>query len=398
MSEQSGEGHVIEGGRVVTPGGVVDSGRVVVDDTRITAVEPLGTEDSEESPTRGSRRKVDATDRVVMPGLVDLHGDDVERYLYPRSGERIDPKQALATADRLTLAAGVTTKFDAVAVEEAPEKNRSVESALEVIDAVEAGADLVADHRVHARCELTDPASVANVTRLGDRSAVDMVSMMAHVPGQGQFDDIDDFAERYADGRGAVADEAAQVGRDRSAVSKGTLRERAAELTGAFGDTEIVLASHDDAGPSAVDFAVDQGVDLCEYPVSLAAAERAGDRGVATAMGAPNLVRGGSLWGNLCAREAIDAGVVDVLCSDYRPQALLESVFVETREPLEDRVARVTSRPARIAGLTGRGRLVEGTRADLIVVDPEPTPTVTHALANGRLVYQCSHDSGRDPA
>ncbi|MFC7194605.1 alpha-D-ribose 1-methylphosphonate 5-triphosphate diphosphatase [Halosimplex aquaticum] len=332
---------------------------------------------------------MDASGEYVLPGLVDLHGDDVERYLCPRSGERVDSTAALATADRLTLAAGVTTKFDAIAFEEAPEKNRSIEGATELLDAVADGAGLAADHRVHARCELTDAASVACVGDLADRPIVDVVSLMAHVPGRGQFDDEDAFAQRYTDGRGAVADEAARAGRDRRGVAAATLRERIADLTDELASAGVTLASHDDADPAAVDHAVDHGVDLCEYPVSLSAARRATERGAATAMGAPNLVRGGSLWGNLDAREAIEEGVVDVLCSDYRPEALLASVFVDTGEPIERRVARVTREPARVAGLDDRGELVPGARADLVVVDPDPVPTVTRAFVAGRDAYHC---------
>ncbi|WP_436910142.1 alpha-D-ribose 1-methylphosphonate 5-triphosphate diphosphatase [Halosimplex marinum] len=390
MSEPT-EPLVVSGGTVVAPDGALDRGRVVVEGDRIAAVESAddrtATDDRTAGP--GERRRIDAAGRVVLPGLVDLHGDEVERYRFPRSGERVDAATALATADRLALAAGVTTKFDAIAFEDAPEKNRSIEGATELLEAVADGVDLVADHRVHARCEVTDPASVAAVGDLADRPAVDIVSLMAHAPGRGQFEDAEAFASRYADGRGAAADEAARAGRERSGVPEATVRERVAGLAADLGEEDVLVASHDDADPAAVDHAVGHGVDLCEYPVSLAAAERATDRGAATAMGAPNLVRGGSLWGNLDARAAIDAGVVDLLCSDYRPQALLASVFVDTGEPLARRVARVTSEPARVAGLGDRGRLEPGARADLVVVDPDPTPTVTRAVVAGREVYRC---------
>ncbi|WP_436927178.1 alpha-D-ribose 1-methylphosphonate 5-triphosphate diphosphatase [Halosimplex amylolyticum] len=389
---------VVDGGTVVTPHETHEGGRVVIEGDRIVDVDPTADPAGSPVSAEGATRRIDATGRYVLPGLVDLHGDDVERYLYPRSGERVDPTAALATADRLTLAAGVTTKFDAIAFEDSPEKNRSIEDATELLDAVADGASLAADHRVHARCELTDAASVACVGELADRPIVDVVSLMAHVPGRGQFDDEDAFAQRYTDGRGAVADEAAQAGRDRRGVAEATLRERRSDLVEALASADVTLASHDDADPAAVDHAVDHGVDLCEYPISLAAARRATERGAATAMGAPNLVRGGSLWGNLDARDAIEEGVVDVLCSDYRPEALLASVFVDTGEPIERRVARVSSEPARVAGLDDRGELAAGARADLVVVDPDPVPTVTRAFVAGRDVYHChggpkSHDS-----
>ncbi len=105
-------------------------------------------------------------------------------------------------------------------------------------------------------------------------------------------------------------------------------------------------------------------------------------------MGAPNLVRGESQWGNLRTADAIEAGVVDALVADYHPPSLLAAVFIDTGEPLPERVARVTAAPATAAGLTDRGRIEPGARADLVVVDPEPTPTVTAAVVDGRPAYR----------
>jgi len=112
-------------------------------------------------------------------------------------------------------------------------------------------------------------------------------------------------------------------------------------------------------------------------------------------MGAPNLVRGGSLWDNLSARDAIEAGVLDALCSDYHPASLLAAPFVDTGESLSTRVNRVTRNPADIAGLHDRGRIEIGARADLVVVDPTPTPTVERAFVAGSEVIRT--DQGAAP-
>jgi alpha-D-ribose 1-methylphosphonate 5-triphosphate diphosphatase len=120
----------------------------------------------------------------------------------------------------------------------------------------------------------------------------------------------------------------------------------------------------------------------------MAAAEAAREAGLTTAMGAPNLVRGGSQRGNLATADAIDAGLVDALLVDYHPPSLLAALFVDTGEPLPDRVARASAAPAAAVGLDDRGRIEPGARADLILVDESPVPTVERAVVGGRDVYR----------
>jgi alpha-D-ribose 1-methylphosphonate 5-triphosphate diphosphatase len=113
-----------------------------------------------------------------------------------------------------------------------------------------------------------------------------------------------------------------------------------------------------------------------------------------TTMGAPNLVRGESQWGNLATADGIDAGVVDALVADYHPPSLLASVFIDTGESLPERVKRVSATPADAVGLTDRGTIEAGMRGDLVVVDPDPTPTVTDAVVAGQPVYRADATAG----
>ena len=379
----TGDGTVVRNGTVVTPSGVVPNGRVVVAGDRIVAVDGSRT-------TAGASTRIDADGRYVLPGLVDLHGDDVESHLFPRENARIDVERALTTCDRANLAAGVTTKFHAVAFEDEAAGDRSIECAREVVDGI-VGRDGPIDARVHARCELTDPGSVAAVVAAAEEGLPDVVSVMVHAPGTGQFDDADAFARRYSDG-GEVDPATERELQRRRGVRSGVLAERFEEVARAAESAGAMVASHDDATPGDVEAARDCGASVCEYPVSMDAARRANDLGLTTTMGAPNLVRGGSLWGNLDARRAIGRGVVDALCSDYHPPSLLAAAFVDTGEPLPARVARVSAAPAAAAGLDDRGRLEPGARADLLVVDPDPVPTVERAIVAGQEVYELRAD------
>lgn len=391
MSERTQVGRravAIAGGRVVTPGGVVPGGSVVVRGSQIAAVRS--------GPTASADERIDASGRLVLPGLVDLHGDDVETHLEPRTGAGVEPAVALVVSDRLNLAAGVTTKLNAVAFEESPSDNRSVRRANELLDAIDRSGRLLADHRVHARCAVTDPAAVDAVVDVIDHPAVDLVSLMRHVPGSGQFADQDAFEREYvADGDWSAA-EARRLAGDRRAVDPRTLDDHVDRVVDRARAAGVPVASHDDEDADTVERLSERGVRISEYPTTLPAARRASDLGLVVAMGAPNLVRGGSLWGNLGAREAIESGVVDVLCSDYHPPSLLEAVFADTGEPLPEKVARVTAAPAAAAGLDDRGRLEPGRRADVVVVEPGPPPVVERAFVAGVEVYRAgSPGAGR---
>ncbi len=383
MREQAQVGHrtaAITGGRVVTPNGAVPRGTVVIRGNDIEEIRTGASPDVDE--------RVDASGRLVLPGLVDLHGDDVESHVEPRPGAEVDPDVALAVCDRQNLAAGVTTKLNAIAYEESPSDSRSIGRANALLEAVHRGDRLLADHRVHARCELSDAATVDAVVDVLDHPAVDLVSLMRHVPGAGQFEDQDSFEREYvADGHW-TANEAREIAGDRRAVDQDTLAARIDRVVGRARAAGVPVASHDDEDAESVERLSERGVRISEYPTTLPAARRANELGLVVAMGAPNLVRGGSLWGNLDAHEAIESGVVDVLCSDYHPPSLLNAVFAETGEPLPRRVARVTAAPAAAAGLDDRGRLESGRRADVVVVDPGPPPVVERAFVAGVEVYR----------
>lgn len=380
VARRADDRSVLVADRVVTPDRVLAPGTVVVDGDRIASVR---------RGRPGRPWHVDASADLLVPGLVDLHGDDVEDHLFPRADARAPMDTALVACDRANLAAGVTTKFHAVAFEDHPAENRSLDVAHELVDAVAGHASLLGDNRVHARCELGDGASVDAVQRAVERDVVRLASVMNHVPGERQFDDVADFQRRYDGGEAA----ARQVGENR-ALTPVVRRRRARRVVGAAAATDTVVASHDDGDPEVVDWLADAGVTVSEFPLSLAAARRATERGLVTAMGAPNLVRGGSLWDNLDVGDAVARGLVDVLCSDYRPYSLLESLFVDTGEPLPERVARVAANPAEAVGLTDRGRVEAGARADLLLVRRGPPPAVERAYVGGDAVYRAARGTG----
>jgi alpha-D-ribose 1-methylphosphonate 5-triphosphate diphosphatase len=372
------------GGRLVTPGAVIEGG-VRIEGDRIAEV---GAVDADADTV------IDADGRIVLPGLVDIHGDDIEQHLYPRSGARMETSMALASTDRANVAAGITTKFHAISFELDEEADRSPELAATLTDAITTADGLLVDHRLHARCEVTQKRCVEAVLEVVDNGDADLVSVMSHIPGKGQFRDIEAFRSYYENDTNRTIEEAEKMIETRMSIPMSTIRERIDRVIDRAHEAGVVTASHDDESPQEVERLCESGVDISEYPITLRTAERASELGMTTTMGAPNLVRGESQWGNLATADGIDAGVVDALVADYHPPSLLASVFIDTGEPLPERVKRVSATPADAVGLTDRGTIEAGMRGDLVVVDPDPTPTVTDAVVAGQPVYRADATAG----
>lgn len=370
----------LTGGTVVTPHRTLTDGVVTVVGDRIESV-------GAPSKLPSMTDTVDVSGAYVLPGFVDIHGDDIERYLFPRPEEQVPVEQAVRQSERAAVSAGVTTKFHAIAFEEAPDDLRSIEMAGRLTDTIlERRAHSPIDPRIHARCELGDDASVSAVRDRLDNDDVDLLSLMNHVPGAGQYGSTESLTNRYGQQQTAGDDRLTEVIQSRQRVTEPGSVGRGRVVTEAANRMGVPVASHDDGDADAVELAVRAGVELCEFPLSKAAARRAQELDVTVSMGAPNLTRGGSLWDNLDAGTAVAAGLVDVLCSDFRPETLLHSVFTDTGESLSTRVNRVSRNPARAVGLDDRGRLEPGQRADIVVVDPDPTPTVSRVFVAGREV------------
>lgn len=370
--------------RVVTPDRVIDDGHVVISGDRIVRVG--------RTPNHAvsNAKTIDADERVLMPGIIDLHGDDIEHHRSPRSGAQTDLRTALTTADRSNLLAGVTTKYHAVAFEDAPDDRRTLDDAAAIAAELATESYTLGDNRLHARCELT-AGCIETVDRVASETGVDLLSVMHHAPGDGQYDD-GEFERHYVEDRNWPAEAINDVAARRESLDGATRSERIDRILEVARRAGVPVASHDDDSAAAVEEMAERGVAVSEYPLTIEAAVRADDLGLTTAMGAPNLIRGGSLWDNLSARAAINRGVVDVLCADYHPPSLLAAPFVETGESLPTRVNRVTRNPANVVGLTDRGRIAADARADLVVVDPDATPTVERVFVGGTEVVRTGHE------
>ena len=348
-----------ENARIVTPEGI-HRGSLTVADGRILALDAA-------APGRAAR--VDLEDDLLLPGLIDLHGDAIEKEVEPRPNVFFPLPVALDAIDRRMAAAGVTTAFHAISFAEGELGVRDVAFAETLVRAVHEFGGAV-EHRVHIRYELTDAGSEARVTRLVDEGVVSLLSFMDHTPGQGQFKHAAAYAAHlsrvYATGEEHIRERITT-----QQAEAGNLAARVQRLADHARPRGVTLASHDDEDAERVAFMAGLGARISEFPLDLATARTARAAGLLTLFGAPNVLRGRSQSGALSAREAIAAGAAGALCSDYAPQAMLPALGVLTGEmglDWPEAVDLMAGAPARAAGLTDRGAIAPGPRADLIRV------------------------------
>lgn len=378
----------LTGARVVLADGVLEDAAVLLEDGHIAAVNP---------ESGGAARAIDLAGLTLMPGLVDLHCDAIEKEVEPRPGVHFPLPFAAQQADRRNALAGITTVFHALSFADAELGVRSNTMAAGVVRALsDYRPHAIVDNRVHCRYEVTDPTAVAVLTGLIEEGAVHLLSLMDHTPGQGQFKSLAayrDYLQRTYRTSGAEVDAIVERKHEAAAGAEARIRE----LASVAGTRGVALASHDDDNRERVATMQALGITISEFPVNLDTARAAREAGMVTVFGAPNALRNRSQSGSMKALEAVAADVADCLCADYSPATLLSAVFTLHREHglgLADATALATRHPARAAGLDDRGDIAEGRRADLIAVDARaPHPDVRHLWREGdhRVMAQAGH-------
>lgn len=337
---------------------------------------------------------VDCDGDLVMPGLIELHTDNLERHIQPRP--RVDwPHDAAIVAHDAELAGvGITTVFDAMRVGSVVSEARSNyrkyarQLASELLALRAAGA-LRISHFLHLRAEVCSETLIEELAEFGPEDRVGIVSLMDHTPGQRQFRDMaklkDYICGKHGLSEAEFADHVANRFQLRDRLGAAHEAATVAAATG-FG---AVLASHDDTTEDQVAVSAGHGIRLAEFPTTVEAARACHAHGIAVMMGAPNLIRGGSHSGNVAAADLAGLDLLDIVSSDYVPAALLSAAVMlgEIWGDLPRGISTVTSAPAAAAGLADRGRLETGLRGDVIRVRlAGKTPVVRGTWVQGQRV------------
>ncbi|KRB25800.1 MULTISPECIES: alpha-D-ribose 1-methylphosphonate 5-triphosphate diphosphatase [Mesorhizobium] len=330
----------------------------------------------------------------VIPGLVELHTDHLEGHYAPRPKVRWNPIAAVLAHDAQVATAGITTVLDALRVGMDEDADLTLADIRKLADAIEdsvARDRLRADHFLHLRCEVSAPDCLQAFANFDKDDRVKLASLMDHAPGQRQFVNLETYAYYYQRKLKLTDRDFKLFCEKRMAESARYSAPNRAVIAAACQERGIVLASHDDATSSHVDEAIEQGVRVAEFPTTEEAARASKAAGLGVLMGAPNVMRGASHSGNVSARTLASDGLLDILSSDYIPFSLIQSAFflgdMVEGISLPQAVAMVSKNPAEAVGLTDRGVIEQGRRADLVRVRVDDhVPVVRTVWRQGRRV------------
>ena len=356
---------VFENARIVLAEHMIERGYIVVENGRIAEIGEGA------APLRGT----DFGGDLLLPGLVELHTDHLEAHYMPRPKVQWDSLAAVISYDAQIATSGITTVLDSLRVwrdESAEDVEGEAGNLADAIDKCRDAGLLRIEHHLHLRCEVPMSKVVGDCRKLIGRPNVRLMSLMDHTPGQRQFRDPVKLREYYRGKSGLNDAELDLLFARRIENHERYAADNYRGLIALAGQHQTPLASHDDTTSEHVEQAITDGVAVAEFPTTVEAAEALHRGGVKVLMGAPNLIRGGSHSGNVATADLAQARLLDVMSSDYVPSSLLLAAL---RLPeaadcydLPAAIRTVSKTPAEVVGLTDRGEIAVGKRADLIRV------------------------------
>jgi alpha-D-ribose 1-methylphosphonate 5-triphosphate diphosphatase len=375
----------ITGGQVLLPSDGLQSIDVTV---------AGGLIDRLDAPAPAGGMRLDAGGLLVLPGIVDIHGDAFERQVQPRPGVDFAADIALADTESQLLANGITTAFHGITLSWEPGL-RSLTQWRKLLDALGART-WTCDMRVHLRWEAynLDALDVA----LADIAAglVHLVAFNDHTPAILKKTADPVAGAKYSD-RAGMGLAGFRALTERTIGRAGEVPAALERIGAAARAAGVALASHDDASIATRTEFRARGARICEFPMAEEVGEDARAAGDWVVMGCPNVVRGGSHLGWASAARLAESGICSVLSSDYFYPAMLRAALVLAGRGVLDLPrawALISTNPAAATGLTDRGFIAEGARADLVLVDPVRQRAVA-TIAGGRIAHLTAEAAAR---
>ncbi|MFZ2871217.1 alpha-D-ribose 1-methylphosphonate 5-triphosphate diphosphatase [Zavarzinia sp.] len=376
----------IRGGRILWPDGTIEEGSLAIEGGKIAG------------PTRATgfcaHHVIDARGLLVLPGIVDLHGDAFERQIMPRPGVEVSLAVALQETDLQVVGNGITTAFHAITWSWEPGL-RGREMAYRLRDTITTMKPrLAADTHIHLRHETFNLDAVDEIIEWLAEGSVRLLAFNDHTPEIHARINTPVRLQKYAE-RAQLSVEDFTALLRRVWERRGEVPDANRRLARAAATARIASASHDDESALMRQQFHGLGCGISEFPKTVEAAAKARDLGDPIVLGAPNVMRGGSHNGSIGATPMIEQGMCQILASDYYYPALLHAAFRLAREgvlPFHKAWALISANPASAAGMTDRGSIRPGARADFVLVDDEQPalPRVMATIVAGRPVFQAT--------
>lgn len=355
----------LQGADVLTPSGWLRDATVLVEDGKFTQID--------QTLKPSSYVSIDVTGLQLLPGIVDVHGDAFERMICPRPGVAFPIEMAIVENDRTLLANGITTFYYSITDSFEPGL-RSRNTARQVIQAVQNTTALCANSYIHIRHEQANTANYDELCDWLNTGKIQLLSLNNHLPPSTD----DETLTRYTKGlqqRIKLSQSEIRTMIEAAIARQEEGLQQIEQLVSQAYQKGIPVASHDDESEEMVQMSARRQVSIAEFPASIALAAQSQDYGASVLMGAPNLVRGGSHVGYMSVADAVQAGVVDCLCSDYHYPSLFHAPFKLARMglmPFEQAWKLVSTHPARAARIGDRkGAILPGFDADFLLIKPE---------------------------
>jgi phosphonate metabolism protein PhnM len=382
----------ITNGIIVTPTKMLEGFDLLIKENKIVDII------KKEEKTTEEYEVFDAESGFITPGFIDIHADYIEHLAAPRPTSLMDLSLSLHESERELITHGITTMYHSLSFYKGNSfdikpirKQENIRKFVELINSTHSREHLIR-HRFHARYEVENLELLDELISYIRDKKVHLVSFMDHTPGQGQYRDLEIYRNTLKS-YGHFSEEDIDKNIEESKNIQKISHEKIKEISRLIKENKLALASHDDDTKEKIDLVREFGTEISEFPITMEVAEYASKKGMHTVAGAPNVLLGGSHSGNLCATQAILAGVIDVLCSDYYPSSLIHAVFQLEKKhdlPLVDMINLVTLNPAKAVGIDNDyGSIEPGKIADILVIHKlsDKFPGVTTAFVNGKKVF-----------
>ena len=378
----------IKDGKIITSDKIIEDKILLIDKDRIFGF-------TDDNNINGAEKIVNAHGRYIMPGIIDIHSDKLEQFIQPRPTSQMDFEFGLKACESFLLGVGITTMYHSISLYSDEFFGKSP---LRTKENVQKIADLITNihmrnhlirHRFHLRIEIDNLEAFDIACDMINQKKAHLISFMDHTPGQGQYSNLKLYHDTISKYSGRDIDALGFDGVLEHHKNKPTLSfEQLIQLAELAHNSNIPVASHDDDTEQKLALNKEIGVDISEFPITLEAAKSAKKHGFYTVVGAANILRGCSHSGNMSATKAILEDCADILCSDYYPAAILNSIFHMNEKfgvELPKMVKMATLNPAKATRVDqDYGSIEAGKKADLMIVDLlDGYPVITHVFVDG---------------